>query len=107
MNVTANSMYKIEDEKYLRAKDRINQMRKFYASLIRALVLFAFLGGLNYFQNEWEQPWFLWVVLGVGLGLLFKAIKVFGLNPFFGKSWEKRKIQEFMQEEDERNDKWK
>jgi hypothetical protein len=93
-------MYKIEDEKYLRAKEKITEIKKFYSRLVRSLLLFAVVGGINYYQNEWEQPWFLWVVFGVGIGLAFKAIKVFGLNPFLGKNWEKRKIEQFMQEED-------
>lgn len=95
-------MYKIEDEKYIRAKEKVEQMRKFYSKLLRALVLFAIVGGINYYQNEWSRPWFLWVVFGVGIGLAFKAVKVFSLNPFFGKDWEKRKIQEFMQQDDKK-----
>jgi len=49
--------------------------------------------------------WFLWAAFGWGLGLAFKAIKVFGMNPFFGKDWEERKIREFMKEDEQQN-KW-
>jgi hypothetical protein len=50
--------------------------------------------------------WFLWAAFGWGIGVLFHAIKTFDLNPFFGKQWEKRKIEEIMRNE-EQNDKWK
>jgi hypothetical protein len=48
--------------------------------------------------------WFLWAALGIGIGLVFKAFKVFGLNPILGKNWEERKIKEIMK--DEQQQKW-
>ena len=53
--------------------------------------------------------WFLWVVFGWGIGLVFQAIAAFRLNPFMNKDWEERKIQEFMEEERTditRRDRW-
>ncbi|GAB5474291.1 MAG: 2TM domain-containing protein [Maribacter sp.] len=99
-------MYKIEDEKYIRAKNKIACMRKFYSSLTKYLFVIALLGGINYYLNEWSNAWFLWAAFGWGIGLVFQAIKAFDLNPFFGKDWEKRKIQEFMQQ-DEGKERWK
>ncbi len=49
--------------------------------------------------------WFLWAAFGWGIGLAFKAVKVFGLNPFLSRDWEERKIREFM-EEDEQQNRW-
>lgn len=99
-------MYKIEDEKYIRAKKKVAQMRKFYSGLTKYFFVIALLAGINYYQNEWGYAWFLWAAFGWGIGLVFQAIKTFNLNPFFGKDWEKRKIQEFMQQ-DENTEKWK
>jgi len=92
------------DAKYFRAKERIAEMKKFYNGLLSYIVFIAFLGALNYYTNEWRYMWFLWAAFGWGLGIAFQAIKVFGMNPFFGRNWEERKIREFM-EEDEKN-KW-
>ncbi len=98
-------MYNIEDEKYERAKEKIAELKKFYSSLTSYVVVIAGLAALNYYQNEWRYAWFLWAAFGWGIGLIFQAIKAFGFNPFLGKDWEKRKIQEFMEEED-RKERW-
>ena len=75
-------------------------------SLISYFVFIGFLAALNYWTDQWRYPWFLWAAFGWGIGLVFHAVKVFGLNPFFGKNWEERKIKEYMQE-DERKNPWK
>jgi len=94
-----------QDAKYLRAKERITEVKKFYSKLLSYAVFIVFLGALNYYTNGWSYMWFLWVAFGWGIGLTFKAIKVFGMNPFFGRNWEERKIKEFM-EEDEQKNRW-
>ena len=91
------------DAKYLRAKERITEVKEFYSKLLRSVILIAFLAGLNYYTNEWRYMWFLWAAFGISIGLIFRASKVFGINPFLGKDWEERKIQEFMNEDKEQN----
>ncbi len=93
------------EEKYQRAKKRIDKEKKFYASFMSYAVFIIFLGALNYYTNQWEYMWFLWAAFGWGIGIVTKAIKVFGLNPLFGKNWEERKIRELMDEEEQQN-KW-
>ncbi|MCJ7465136.1 MAG: 2TM domain-containing protein [Maribacter sp.] len=93
------------DNKYYRAKERVEQIKKFYTSLTSYVVVISFLAALNYYNNEWRYAWFLWAAFGWGIGLVFHAIKVFGLNPFFGKDWEERKIKEFMND-DENENRW-
>ncbi|NHF59456.1 2TM domain-containing protein [Flavobacteriaceae bacterium TP-CH-4] len=93
------------DDKYLRAKERVAEIKKFYTSLLSYVVVISFLGALNYYVNEWSYAWFLWAAFGWGIGLIFQGIKAFGFNPFFGKRWEDRKIREFM-EEDEQRSRW-
>lgn len=93
------------ESKYLRAKERVTEIKKFYTSLISYVVVIAFLAGLNYYTDKWSYPWFLWAAFGWGIGLTFQAIKTFGLNPFFGKNWEERKIKEFMND-DQKRQRW-
>ena len=50
--------------------------------------------------------WFLWAAFGWGIGVFFHALNTFKLNPFFGKDWEKRKIEELL-EKDKEQEKWK
>ena len=45
--------------------------------------------------------WFLWAAFGIGIGLVFKALKIFEVNLFLGKDWENRKINAFMKEEEQ------
>ncbi|WP_236262742.1 2TM domain-containing protein [Aggregatimonas sangjinii] len=94
------------DTKYLRAKERVAQVRKFYSSLLSYAVFISFLAGLNYYIDQWDHPWFLWAAFGWGIGLLFQAAKAFSLESLFlGRDWEARKIKQFMNEED-RTEKW-
>ena len=95
----------IQENKYLRAKERIAKIRKFYSKLVSAVVTISILAAINYYTNRWAYAWFLWAAFGLGIGLAFRAFKTFDLDPFFGKRWEERKIQEFMLE-DERKTRW-
>ncbi len=92
-----------QDAKYLKAKERLAEVKKFYTSLISYIVFIVFLGALNYYTNEWRYMWFLWAAFGWGIGITVQAIKVFGMSPFFGRNWEERKIREFMEEEENQN----
>lgn len=93
-----------KENKYLRAKEKVANLRKFYTSLTSYLVFMAILAGVNYYVNELRYPWFLWAAFGWGIGLIFQAAKTFEWNPLANKNWEERKIREFMEKE-ERNEK--
>lgn len=95
-----------QENKYFRAKERVERIKKFYTSLISYVFFMLFLAAINYWVDQWAYPWFLWAAFGWGIGLVFHAIKVFGLSPFLGKGWEERKIREFMNEEENKG-RWK
>ncbi|MCL6272935.1 2TM domain-containing protein [Muricauda sp. 2012CJ35-5] len=100
-------MNKLSNEsKYIRAKERVDQLKKFYGNLTSYCVVITVLAIINYLSNDFSYMWFLWAAFGWGIGLFFHAVKVFDLNPFFGKGWEERKIQELMGQ-DENQQKWK
>jgi hypothetical protein len=46
-----------------------------------------------------EYLWFIWTMLGWGIGVASHAMKVFNWFPFLNKDWEQRKIKQFMEEE--------
>lgn len=94
-----------KEKKYLRAKERVETLKKFYGNLLSYVFVISFLAFINYWTNEWRYPWFLWAAFGWGIGIIFHAIGIFKLNPFFGKDWEERKIKEIMRE-DEKQNKW-
>ena len=89
------------ENRYLRAKERVAEMKKFYTGIVFYIVFISFLGWLNYYTNEWHYMWFLWAAFGWGIGLLFQAAKAFQWTPFMNRNWEERKIKELMDKDDE------
>lgn len=89
-----------KESKYFRARERVEELKKFYGNLTSYVIVISGLAILNYWIDGWRYMWFLWAAFGWGIGLFFHALKVFNLNPFFGKDWEKRKIREFMEDEE-------
>jgi len=92
------------ENRYQRAKERVAELKKFYSHLFSYIVVNIFLAAVNYYSNQWADPWFLWVTAGWGIGLVFDALKAYQINPLFNKDWEERKIKSFMKEEEKQ--KW-
>ncbi|WP_276389968.1 2TM domain-containing protein [Eudoraea chungangensis] len=92
-----------KESKYIRAKERVEELKKFYGNLFSYVLVISVLAGINYWTNEWRYMWFLWAAFGWGIGVFFHAINTFNLNPFFGKNWEERKINEIMGEDENQN----
>jgi len=90
----------MENNKYYRAKERVEEIKGFYGKVASAIVTIIIVASINYYLNEWQHAWFLWVVFGLGLSLFFKANKIFNLNPFMGRDWEERKMQEYLKQEE-------
>ncbi|MBA4744328.1 histidine kinase [Muricauda sp. TY007] len=108
-NITSNTntMENTDKEnKYMRARERVDELKKFYGNLTSYVLVISGLALINYFTTGFGYMWFLWAAFGWGIGIVFHAIKTFDLNPFFGKQWEKRKIEKIMRDE-EQNNKWK
>lgn len=95
-----------KEQKYLRAKERVDALKKFYTSLFSYIVFIGFLAWLNYYTNEWRYMWFLWAAIGWGIGLIIQAFKAFGWLPYMNKDWEERKIREYMDKEDDDNSRY-
>ena len=95
-----------KESKYLRAKQRVEELKKFYGNLTSYVFVIGLLAVINYL-TFWEYKWFLWAALGWGIGLFFHAVRTFRMNPFFNSQWEERKIREFMEEDEKRGGRWK
>lgn len=100
-----------KENKYLRAKERVEELKKFYSNLTSYLIIIPSLAIINYLTNGFSYAWFLWAALGWGIGLIFHAAKAFGWSPIFNKDWEERKIKEYMDRDDQergltKNQKW-
>ncbi|MDX1332486.1 MAG: 2TM domain-containing protein [Robiginitalea sp.] len=94
-----------KENKYIRAKERVEELKKFYGNLTSYIFIIGLLAVINYLTNAWRYPWFLWAAFGWGIGLVFHAFRTFKWNPFFSRDWEERKIREFM-DEDKKSGRW-
>ena len=96
---------KTTNSSYLRARKRVDKLKDFYGSLVAYVIVIPFLIFIN-MQTYSGFQWFWFPMLGWGIGLAFQAYEVYGKDKYFGKSWEEKKMQEFMEEETEKNNRW-
>jgi len=99
-----------QEERYLRAKKRVEKIKGFYSHLVAYVIinvalLILIFKGYNIKVNFWNLGTFS-TAIGWGIGLAIHGMVVFGPNIFFGKDWEERKLQEFMKEEESKRNKW-
>lgn len=91
-----------EVDAYLKAKKRVKDIKDFYGNLISYCFVIPLLAWINY-QTSWEFKWFVFPMLGWGLGVAIQAFTVFG----YGRTWEERKISELMEKQQHINQrKW-
>jgi hypothetical protein len=86
-----------EEEKYKKAKERVEEIKGFYVHAIVYVVVNVFLAVINLVTNP-GYLWFLWPLGGWGFGLLMHALSVFVFNK--STSWEQKKIKEIMEKMD-------
>jgi hypothetical protein len=95
--------FKREDA-YIRAKKRVEAMVGFYWHLTAYIAVNVFLILLIALNSD--EGFFGFGPYATacfwGIGLFFHFIGVFGFNFFLGKNWEQRKINEFMENEQQR-----
>jgi len=88
------------DDTYVRARNHVDELKKFYGSLISYFFFIPFFIFINYYTS-WDFKWFWFPIIGWGIGLAIHAMKVFVNDGPFGRNWEKRKIEQFMKDEEE------
>ncbi|MDG1573411.1 2TM domain-containing protein [Robiginitalea sp. M366] len=89
---------RIESDRYLRARRRVDCIKGFYHNLLAYLIVIPFLAWLNWRTTHF--PWVIFPALGWGMGLAMHGLRAFGYNLFLGPDWENRKIREFMSKDD-------
>jgi len=95
-----------EEERYIKAKKRVEEIKGFYGNLIAYVIVNIGLLVINLLTSP-NYLWFFWPMLGWGIGVVFHGMKVFNYMPFIGKDWEEKKIKEFMDKEDQSKNTWK
>lgn len=105
MAVIMENQYQ-EEERYYKAKKKVEEIKGFYGNLTAYIVVNIGLMVLNLVTSP-EYLWFFWPLLGWGIGVAVHGMVVFNYMPFLGKDWEEQKIKEFIDKEKELNKKWK
>jgi len=89
----------MNEEKYEKAKKRVEGLRKFYGNLVTYAVINVILIIINLVTSP-GSLWFYWVTIFWGIAILLHASKVFVFRgKFFGEEWEEKKIKEIMEKE--------
>lgn len=89
-----------QDMAYARAKERVERIKGFYGNLISYCIVIPILIIVN--VNTSKFQWFWFAMLGWGIGVLFHGLETFG----YGKTWEERKIQEILEKDANKKNKW-
>lgn len=87
-----------EQEKYEKARKRVDELKSFYSHLFVYLAVNAGLFLLNMLTSP-RHLWFYWPLIGWGIGLTIHGLSVFGTQRLLGKDWEERKIKEMMDQD--------
>ncbi|OIQ28366.1 MAG: histidine kinase [Bacteroidetes bacterium MedPE-SWsnd-G2] len=91
------------DRAYVNARNYVEELKGFYYSLISYFFVIPFLIFIWYKFTPFTFQWFWFPMIGWGIGLCFQAYRVFVNDGLLGQGWEKRKIEEYMKEEEQTN----
>lgn len=94
-----NTQHTEMEDSYIRARNHVEELKNFYYNLISYICVIPFLIYINY-QTFWGFQWFWFPMIGWGIGILAHAFRVYVSDSFLGSNWEKRKIEEYMRQED-------
>ncbi len=94
-------------DSYMKARERMEELKAFYISLASYFVVIPFLIFIWYKFSSYTIQWFWFPLVGWGLSLCFQAYRVFYDGAALGVNWEKRKIEEFMRKEEEQQNRWR
>lgn len=101
-------MENFEKEKLKRAKKQVEELKGFYIHLVIYVAVNTFILVNIYLRSDnfWEWGHFV-TLFAWGIGIFFHASKVFDFNPLFGKKWEEKQIQKYIEEDKKEMDKYK
>jgi hypothetical protein len=85
-----------QDVRFKRAKQRVEELKGFYAHLVVYAIINTGLLLIN-LATEGSSWWFYWPLVGWGVGLAIHAVMVFVIEGPRGHVWEERKIRELME----------
>lgn len=91
------------DQKYARARQRIEKIKGFYQHLFAYCLFIPFIIFINY-KTYWDYKWFFYPIIGWGIGVAIHGFIIFVHKGMLGSNWEERKIEEIMRKEENKWD---
>lgn len=97
-----------EELRLERITKRVKEIKGFYKHLSAYIFVNILLLCIHYFNLGKNEVFFKFSTFSTpffwGIGLVFHAFNVFGKNAFLGANWEEKKINEYMNQN--QNSKW-
>jgi len=85
---------KSEEEIYRIARERVKQKRGFWNHLAVYVVVNIFLVIIWFFTGRGGgYPWFIWPLIGWGIGIIFHALGVFVFPKQWPSDWERKQVE--------------
>ena len=91
-----------DQERYARAKQRVELLRGFYGHALVFVLVNLGLAAYNVALDP-DRLWFVFTLAGWGIGLIAHGAYVMGSGRFLGPAWEERKIREVMLRDERRS----
>jgi 2TM domain len=99
-----------EENRLKKARKKVEAIKGFYKHLAAYVLVNTFLIVMHAINLEPGEQFWTWgtfiTALSWGVGLLAHWLSVFSRTLLFNKDWEDRKIQEYMDREKNRSNKW-
>ena len=89
-------------EKYKKAQKKVEEIKGFYSHLFFYIITISVLIFINLKYTP-QYLWFIYTLIGWGIGVIGHALGVFGNNFMFSKDWEEKKIKALMEEENNKS----
>ncbi|MDV6168056.1 histidine kinase [Flavobacterium sp. DG1-102-2] len=96
--------YENEQSSYFKAQKKIEEIKGFYGNLASYIVVTIGLAILNLLTYP-AYLWFLFPMVGWGIGVIIHGFKTYDYMPFLDNDWEERKVREIMNKE--KSNRWK
>ncbi|WP_310557089.1 2TM domain-containing protein [Flavobacterium sp.] len=87
-----------EYENYQKAYKKVQDIKGFYSHLTSYIVVMCVVVFVNLKYTP-DHLWFFYPMLGWGFGVAGHAMSAFNYIPFLGKDWEEKKLQQYIEEE--------
>ncbi len=103
VSIMRNQSSEHMDDSYLRARKHVEELKGFYYSVISYFIVIPFLIFIWYKFTPHTIQWFYFPLIFWGLSNLVQAYRLFVNKDAFGAKWEKRQIEKYMREEEDKN----